>query len=70
VTGVRPNTRFDLSSLVLGYLHEVVKLGAATLGVGARGSLNLVPVALERTYGSRTPAGVVIYARLRPARMR
>ena len=40
---------------------------SATLGVGARGALNLVPSALEGVYGSRTPAGLAIFLRVRPA---
>jgi hypothetical protein len=35
--------------------------------LGVRGSLNFVPEGLEATYGTRTPAGVALYARLRPA---
>jgi hypothetical protein len=37
--------------------------------VGARGTLNLVPGALEPFYGSRTPFGVVAYLRLAIAPM-
>jgi hypothetical protein len=69
VTDAQPGAGFDLSSIVLGYLREVAKLGGATLGLGVRGSLNLLPAGLERTYGTRTPSGVVFYARLRPAQM-
>jgi hypothetical protein len=69
VTDAQPGAGFDLSSIVLGYLREVAKFGGATLGLGVRGSLNLLPAGLERTYGTRTPSGVVFYARLRPAQM-
>jgi hypothetical protein len=69
ITGAAPDTGFDLSSLVLGYLREVLTLSEATLGLGVRGSLNFVPAALERTYGTRIPAGAVMYARFRPRSM-
>ena len=62
-----PETRFNVSALVLGYVREVAQYGGASLGVGVRGSLNFVPQGLEAAYGTRTPAGVALYARLRPA---
>jgi len=34
--------------------------------VGAMGTLNLVPSALEAAYGSRAPTGVMVFVRLRP----
>jgi hypothetical protein len=61
-----PNPRFDISSLVLGYVREVADYGGASLGLGIRGSLDFLPDALEATYGTRTPAGIALYARLRP----
>jgi len=36
------------------------------LGLGAAGTLNFVPVALEPYYGSKTPVGTFIFLRLRP----
>lgn len=66
IPGVDPETRFDVSGLVLGYIREVVQYGGASLGLGIRGSLNFVPERLEPTYGTRTPAGIAVYARLRP----
>jgi hypothetical protein len=58
---------FDVSDLTLGYVREVAQRGGASLGLGVRGSLNFVPGRLEDTYGTRTPAGIALYARLRPA---
>jgi hypothetical protein len=66
VVAADPETRFNVSALVLGYVREVVQYGGASLGVGVRGSLNFVPEGLKGTYGTRTPAGVALYARLRP----
>ena len=40
----------------------------ATLGLGALGTLNVVPDALRDTYGTRTPPGVMLFLRLRPSR--
>jgi hypothetical protein len=61
-----PDARFNVSGLVLGYVREVAQYGGASLGLGVRTSVNLVPQALEATYGARTPSGIAIYARLRP----
>jgi hypothetical protein len=62
-------TVFDLGELVLGYLREVATLGSCPAGLGVRGSLNFLPESLEPFYGSRTPAGVMVYLRLRPGRV-
>jgi hypothetical protein len=61
-----PEARFNVPALVLGYVREVVQYAGASLGLGVRGSLNFVPEGLQATYGTRTPAGIALYARLRP----
>jgi hypothetical protein len=61
-----PEARFNVSGIVLGYIREVVQYGGASLGLGVRGSINFVPEGLKATYGTRTPAGIALYARLRP----
>jgi hypothetical protein len=61
-----PDRQFAVSSMSVGYIREVVRLHGATLGLGAMGTLNMVPRALETAYGSRTPKGGVIFVRLRP----
>ena len=66
VPGADPEAHFDVSGLVLGYMREVVQYGGASLGLGLRGSVDFVPEGLRGTYGTRTPAGVAIYLRLRP----
>jgi hypothetical protein len=58
---------FDLAAFSLGYIRELAGWRGATLGLGARGSLTLVPRALSAVYGSRTPAGLAVFLRVRPA---
>ena len=62
-------TRYLLAAFNLGYLRNLGRLGAFLPGVGARGTIDLVPGALEPFYGSRTPFGVVAYVRLAVAPM-
>jgi len=56
----------DVKALSLGYVRELVSLRGATLGIGAMGTVNLLPDGLEASYGSRTPVGGLVFARLRP----
>jgi len=58
---------FDLGTLALGYVREFAGFHGATFGVGARGAVNLVPAALESVYGRRTPMGLAVFVRVRPA---
>lgn len=67
--GANPGAHFNVSGLVLGYIREVVQYGGASLGLGVRGSVDFVPEGLRGTYGTRTPAGIAIYLRLRPTVM-
>jgi hypothetical protein len=64
--GADPEARFNVSGLVLGYVREVAQYGGASLGVGVRGSVDFLPQGLKATYGTRTPAGIAVYARVRP----
>src|SRR5439155_695541 len=61
---------FDIRSVVAGYTRTIATMRGAEMALGARGSVNFLPATLELTYGTRTPAGVAVYARLRPARVR
>ena len=58
---------FDIGALSLGYVRELARFGGATFGVGARGAISLVPESLEEAYGSRTPVGLAVFLRIRPA---
>ena len=65
-----PATEFNIGSVELGYVREVGSFGKATIGVGASGTLGLIPADLEPIYGTRTPTGLAVYLRIRPAAMR
>jgi hypothetical protein len=58
---------FDIGTFSLGYVREFAAYRGATLGLGARGALNLVPRSLEGAYGSRAPVGLALFLRVRPA---
>lgn len=66
IAGAAPDAQFDVTALVLGYVREVAQYGGASLGLGVRGSVSFVPDGLNSTYGTRIPAGMAVYARLRP----
>jgi hypothetical protein len=59
----------NVGEVTLGYAYDLDRTGPVRLGIGASGTLNVVPRSLEQVYGSRTPTGVVVFLRLRPARM-
>jgi hypothetical protein len=61
-----PTREFDVAQVSLGYIRELIGLRGATLGVGAMGTLNVVPSSLNNVYGSRTPLGGLVFLRLRP----
>ena len=61
IPAVPTDERFRIGELTVGYLREVGKLAGLQLGIGASGTLNLVPTTLKDLYGSRTPWGVGIY---------
>jgi hypothetical protein len=52
----------------LGYVRDALRFGAGTLGIGAMGTLNVVPPSLSAAYGSRTPLGAMVFLRVRPVR--
>ena len=70
LTGLDPARQFDIGSLVLGYVHEVWSIRGATIGVGGRGSVNVVPAAVGAYYGTRAPGGFDVYLRIRPGLMK
>ena len=58
---------FDIGNLSLGYVREFAGYWGATFGLGARGAMNLIPKSLKGVYGSRTPVGLAVFLRVRPA---
>lgn len=64
--GLPADEHFNVATAQLGYIREVARTHWATIGLGAAGTFNLVPSALEPYYGSRTPIGTFIFLRLRP----
>lgn len=63
------DTRFNVFSLVLGYVRDVGTFSGGTIGLGAAGMINVIPSTLEQAYGTRTPSGFSIFVRFRPNRM-
>ena len=61
-----PDTKFTVAAASVGYIRDFFRTSGTTLGVGVQASLNLVPRDLEPFYGSRTPAGGMLFIRLRP----
>jgi hypothetical protein len=51
----------------LGYVREFARYRGATFGAGARGAINLIAESLGDVYGSRTPVGIAVFLRVRPA---
>ncbi len=62
-------TLYGVSHVTAGVLREMRAGRAGRIGVGVRGTVNIVPSSLEAAYGSRTPLGVAVYARWRTGRM-
>jgi len=56
----------DIGAVSVGYERGVSRLAGVRSGLGARATLNLVPEELRLFYGSRTPAGVIVYLHVRP----
>ncbi len=69
VLALPPERQFDLTSVVGGYVREIASIPGGSIGVGGRVSVNFIPAALEPYYGTRTPAGIDLYVRVRPKRM-
>ena len=65
---VEPHYR--LMSASLGMSRELLGSTYGSIGVGARGTVNVVPPTLRTIYGSRTPLGATVFMRWRPSRMR
>ena len=57
----------DIGAVSLGYERALWRSALVATGVGARGTLNLVPEELRLFYGSRTPVGLMAYVQVRPS---
>jgi hypothetical protein len=64
--GFAPESTFTVGAVSVGYILEVIRTSKTTLGIGFQTSLNLVPKELQPFYGSRTPAGGMLFVRIRP----
>jgi hypothetical protein len=64
--GFAPDSTFTIAAASVGYIREVVRMSKATLGIGFQATLNVVPSSLDPIYGSRTPAGGMVFVRIRP----
>jgi hypothetical protein len=60
------DARVNVGALSLGYIREVGRWSGATVGLGLRGTVSVVPSNVESIYGSRTPKGGFIFVRIRP----
>jgi hypothetical protein len=60
---------FTIRALTAGGTTELAAVRDLSFGLGARGTMNLVPATLEPTYGTRTPLGFSVFLRVRPTRM-
>ena len=61
---------FTVRDLSLGATRELHAFGDASVGVGARGTITLLPETLRLTFHTRTPAGFALFLRIRPTQMR
>jgi len=59
---------FTIRALTVGATTELVTARDLSFGIGARGTMNLVPATLEPTYQTRTPLGFSVFLRVRPTR--
>jgi hypothetical protein len=55
--------------MVAGYMREVISIRGGSIGIGGRVAANLVPATVAPFYGTRTPSGFSLFARIRPSRM-
>ena len=58
-----------VTGISLGYVREVGTAGVLGFGLGARGTVTLMPESVRAAYGSRTPTGLVMFLRVRPRPM-
>ena len=61
---------FTVRNVSLGATRELHAFGDASVGVGARGTITMVPPLLKLNFQTRTPAGFSLFVRVRPMPMR
>lgn len=64
-----PDRQFEIDALGAGYVREVLSIPGGSIGIGGLVSVNFIPRPLVPFYGTRTPAGLDVYLRVRPKRM-
>jgi hypothetical protein len=65
-SGIGSDQEFHVSSFSLGYIRELYRGNGISIGLGGLATINAVPEDLKIAYGSRTPAGGMVFFRLRP----
>jgi hypothetical protein len=63
-----PDESFRVASVSLGYINEIARGRAFSTGAGLRLAINVVPESLKDSYGTRTPAGLLVFLRVKPVR--
>jgi hypothetical protein len=66
LSGFPPEQHFALTTVSLGYARELLNFSQTALELGLRGEFGFIPRELRTIYGTRHPAGVAVYLRLRP----
>jgi hypothetical protein len=61
---------FSVTSLVAGFVFQVVSTQRFVMGVGARASINFIESGLEPVYGTRTPPGYAVFLQFHPSKMK
>jgi hypothetical protein len=60
---------FTIRAISLGATRDIVALKGASIGFGARGTMNVLPQTLHLVYTTTTPTGFAVYFRIRPKKM-
>lgn len=59
---------FVIREATIGITRDILSDSHARFGIGARGTLNLLPESLHLAYGTRTPLGGALFVSLKPSR--
>jgi len=65
LAALAPDRRFNVGATALGYIREFARSGSSTWGIGASGTLNVMPAPVATSYGGRTKLGATVFVRLR-----